>query len=103
MAKSDITKITAYSNAFVARSYNKRINYTKQDDGNILIEFVRYLSKEEQIKLKDAPNEGTQFVLRGRVFVATMLFAPETIENIKVFLNVLQDLDSEVYTKTVEI
>lgn len=103
MAKSDITKITAYSNAFVARSHNKRINYTKQEDGNILIELVRMLSKEEQITLKNAEPEGNQHIVQGKVFVTSLLFTETTVENFRVFLNVLADLDSEIYTKSIEI
>lgn len=103
MAKSDITKITAYKNSFVARSHNKRIHYTKQEDGNILIELVRMLSKEEQVTLKDAQPEGNQFIVKGKVFVTSLLFTETTVENMRVFLNVVEDLDSEVYTKPVEI
>lgn len=103
MAKSDITKITAYSNSFVARSHNKRIHYTKQEDGSILIELVRMLSKEEQVTLKDAQPEGNQFIVKGKVFVTSLLFTETTVENMRVFLNVLENLDSEIYTKSVEI
>jgi hypothetical protein len=92
MVKSDITKITGYANAFVARSHNKRITYTLQKDGNILIECIRILSKEEQENLKDSPGTTNQFVIRGKAFVTQMLFAPTTLENIRVLLNVINDV-----------
>lgn len=95
MAKSTLTKITAYANAFTAKSYNKRITYTTQEDGNILIECIRLLSKEEQELLKDSPGTTNQFVVKEKVFVTQMLFAPETLENLRVFLNVVADIDNK--------
>ena len=71
MAKSTLTKITAYANAFTAKSYNKRIIYTTQEDGNILVECIRFLSKEEQELLKDSAfgvSIAWHGLFRGRSF-----------------------------------
>ena len=96
MAKSTLTKITAYANAFTAKSYNKRIIYTTQEDGNILVECIRFLSKEEQELLKDSPGTTNQFVVKGKAFVTQMLFAAETLENLRVFLNVVANIDNKL-------
>ncbi len=95
MAKSTLTKITAYADAITAKSHNKRIIYKTQEDGNILVECVRILSKEEQENIKDSHGTSNQFVVRGKVFVTAMLFAPETLENLRVFLNVIADIDNK--------
>lgn len=95
MAKSTLTKITAYANAIIAKSHNKRITYTTQKDGNILVECARILSKEEQELFKDFPCTLNAFVVRGKVFVTAILFAPETLENLRVFLNVIADIDNK--------
>jgi hypothetical protein len=93
MNKATITKITAYKdNCFVARSHNKRIIYTPQEDKSIVIEFVRMLSKEEQEMFKDAQPEGNQRIVRGKVFVTSLLFTPESSENFRVFMNVVADI-----------
>jgi hypothetical protein len=95
MARATITKITAYANAFTAKSPNKRISYTTQEDGNILVECIRLLSKEEQELLKNSPGTTNQFLVKGKVFVTQMLFAPETLENLRVLLNVVADIDNK--------
>lgn len=103
MSKCTITRITQFQNCIVARSHNRRIIYTPQEDGSVIMELVRFLSKEEQEKLKDAQPEGNQHLVRGKVFVTTLLLTPETFENIRVFMNVISDLDSEIYTKPVTV
>lgn len=103
MSKCTITKITQFQNCIVARAHNRRIIYTPQEDGSMIIELVRFLSKEEQERLKDAQSEGNQHLVRGKVFVTSLLFTPETFENVRVFMNVINDLDSEIYTKPVEV
>ncbi len=103
MSKCTITKITQFQNCIVAKSHNRRIVYTPQEDGSMIIELVRILSKEEQEKFKNAEPEGNQHIVRGKVFVTSLLFTPETFENLRVFMNVVYDLESEIYTKPVSI
>jgi hypothetical protein len=103
MSKCTITKITQFQNCIAARAHNRRIVYTPQEDGSMIIELVRILSKEEQERFKDAEPEGNQHIVRGKVFVTSLLFTPETFENVRVFMNVISDLDSEIYTKPVTV
>jgi hypothetical protein len=105
MSKATITKITAYKdNCYVAKAPNRRIIYSPQEDGSMIIELVRMLSKEEQERLKDAEPEGNQHVVRGKVFVTSLLFTPETFENLRVFMNVISDVDTEtIYTKPITV
>jgi hypothetical protein len=102
MTKSTITKITSYANSVVAKSHNKRIICSKDHNGNIIIELVRILSKDEQLNLKDAQPEGNQYIVRGKVFVTSLMFTPETFENLRIFMNVFSDLDNEQVDKLIE-
>ena len=95
MSKCTITKITQYNNCIVARAHNRRIVYTPQEDGSMILELVRMLSKEDQERLKDAQPEGNQHVVRGKIFVTTLLLTPETFENLRVFMNVVNDINSD--------
>jgi len=102
MSKSTLDKIIAYKNkAFVAKANNKRIISTTKEDGSVVLEFVRMLSKEEKELFKDAEPEGNQMILRGKVFVTTLLFTPDTMENLRVFLNVIYDINSEKEPATI--
>ena len=103
MIKSTITKITQFENCIVAKAPNKRIIYVPQENGDVIVELVRMLSKEDQERLKDAQPEGNQHIVRGKVFVTTLLFTKESFENLRVFINVVSDLDSETYTKPITI
>jgi hypothetical protein len=103
MIKSTITKITQFENCIVAKAPNKRIIYIPQENGDVIVELVRMLSKEDQERLKDAQPEGNQHIVRGKVFVTTLLFTKESFENLRVFINVVSELDSETYTKPVTI
>lgn len=67
------------------------------------MELVRILSKEEQVTLKNAEPEGNQYVVRGKVFVTSLLFTPETFENLRIFMNVFADLELEINTKPINI
>jgi hypothetical protein len=103
MSKATITKITKFQNCIVARAHNRRIIYTPQEDGSMIIELVRILSKEDQERFKNAEPEGNQHIVRGKIFVTSLLFTPETFENLRVFMNVVADIDSEIYTKPVTV
>jgi hypothetical protein len=103
MNKATITKITKFQNCIVARAHNRRIIYTPQEDGSMIIELVRILSKEDQERFKNAEPEGNQHIVRGKIFVTSLLFTPETFENLRVFINVVNDIDSEIYTKPVKV
>jgi hypothetical protein len=69
----------------------------------MIIELVRILSKEDQERFKNAEPEGNQHIVRGKIFVTSLLFTPETFENLRVFMNVVADIDSEIYTKPVDV
>ena len=102
MSKSTLTKIIAYkNNVFVAKAHNKRIISTTKEDGSVVLEFIRMLSKEEKEQFKDAQPEGNQMIVRGKVFVTTLLFTPDTMENLRIFLNVIDDVNSEKEPATV--
>lgn len=103
MIKTTITKITQFENCIVAKSPNKRIIYTAQENGDAIIELVRMLSKEEQERFKDEEPNGNQHIVRGKVFVTTLLFTQESFENFRVFINVVSDLDSEIDAKPITI
>ena len=103
MSKTTITKITQFQNCIVAKAPNKRIIYIPQENGDVIVELVRILSKEDQERLKDAQPEGNQHIVRGKVFVTTLLLTKESFENLRVFINVVSELDSETYTKPVTI
>jgi hypothetical protein len=94
MSKCTITKITQYNNCIVAKAHNRRILYKTQEDGSMIIELVRLLSKEDQERLKDVQPEGNQYIVRGKVFVTALLLTPESFENLRVFMNVVADIDS---------
>lgn len=100
MSKCTITRITQYKNCLVAKANNRRIIYTPEENGDALIELVRLLSKEDQERLKDAQPEGNQHLVRGKIFVTSLLMTSESLENLRVFLNVVNDLDSK---KPVEV
>ncbi len=103
MSKTTITKIIQFQNCIVAKAPNKRIIYIPQENGNVIVELVRMLSKEDQEQFKDAEPEGNQHIVRGKVFVTSLLFTQETFENFRVFINVVSELDSETYTKPITI
>jgi hypothetical protein len=89
MSKATITKITKFQNCIVARAHNRRIVYTPQENGDAIIELVKILSKEDQERFKDVESEGNQHIVRGKVFVTSLLMTQETIENLRVLLNVV--------------
>ena len=95
MSKTTITKITQFQNCIVAKAPNKRIIYTKEQDGSILIDFVRVLSKEEQEELKDKQLDNNQQIVRKKAFVTTLKTTDETFENLRVFLNAVTDMSSD--------
>ena len=103
MSKCTITKITHFQNCIVAKAPNRRLIYTPQENGDAIIELVKILSKEDQERFKGIEVEGNQHIVRGKVFVTSLLMTQETIENLRVFLNVVSDLDSEIYTKPVDV
>lgn len=103
MSKTTITKIIQFENCIVAKAPNKRIIYRLQENGDVIVELVRILSKEDQERFKDAEPEGNQHIVRGKVFVTTLLFTQESFENLRVFMNVVSDLDSEIDTKPITI
>ena len=99
MSKCTITKITQFQNCITAKAPNRRIVCTPQENGSMIIELVKIMSKEDQEKFKDIEVDGNQHIVRGKVFVTSLLFTAETFENLRVFMNVVADLDSEIYTK----